>query len=95
MQDGISYQAYELLWQRILKGSDLILNASAGLKFTSPVREPKPLWKELDAALAYFDKLKPSCVDSGVSFEDRVARRKEEIESLQEALKILNGEDIA
>jgi len=51
--------------------------------------------KELDAALAYFDKLKPSCVDSGVSYEDRVARRKEEIESLQEALKILNGEDIA
>merc|ERR1712194_304042 len=51
--------------------------------------------KELDAALAYFDKLKPSCIDSGVSYEDRVARRKEEIESLQEALKILNGEDIA
>lgn len=51
--------------------------------------------KELDAALAYFDKLKPSCVDSGASYEDRVARRKEEIESLQEALKILNGEDLA
>merc|ERR1712227_1073143 len=50
--------------------------------------------KELDAALAYFDKLKPSCVEAGVSYEDRVARRKEEIESLQEALKILNGEDI-
>jgi len=50
--------------------------------------------KELDAALAYFDKLKPSCVDSGVSYDDRVGRRKEEIESLQEALKILNGEDI-
>jgi len=51
--------------------------------------------KELDAALAYFDKLKPSCVDAGVSYEDRVGRRKEEIESLQEALRILNGEDIA
>jgi len=51
--------------------------------------------KELDAALAYFDKLKPSCVDAGVSFEDRVARRKEEVESLQEALRILNGEDLA
>jgi len=50
--------------------------------------------KELDAALAYFDKLKPSCVDAGVSYEDRVARRKEEIESLQEALRILNGEDL-
>merc|ERR1719333_1151171 len=51
--------------------------------------------KELDAALAYFDKLKPSCVDSGVSYEDRVARRKEEIESLKEALQMLSGEDIA
>jgi len=51
--------------------------------------------KELDAALAYFDKLKPSCVDAGVSYEDRVARRKEEVESLQEALRILNGEDLA
>merc|ERR1719164_188492 len=54
--------------------------------------------KELDAALAYYEKLKPTCVTggtSGESFEDRVAQRKEEIESLQEALRILNGEDIA
>jgi len=51
--------------------------------------------KELDAALSYFEKLKPSCVDAGVSYEDRVARRKEEIESLQNALQILNGEDIS
>merc|ERR1740121_310218 len=35
--------------------------------------------KELDAALAYFDKLKPSCINSGVSYEDRVARRQDEI----------------
>jgi len=51
--------------------------------------------KELDAALQYYEKLKPSCVDAGESYEDRVARRKEEIESLQEALRILNGEDVA
>jgi hypothetical protein len=51
--------------------------------------------KELEAALAYYEKLKPACVDSGISYEDRVARRKEEIESLQEALRILNGQDIA
>merc|ERR1719456_609923 len=49
---------------------------------------------ELDAALSYFDKLKPSCIEVGVSYDDRVTRRKEEIESLQEALKILNGEEI-
>jgi len=45
---------------------------------------------ELDAALAYYEKLKPSCVDAGESYEERVARRKAEIESLQEALKILS-----
>jgi len=51
--------------------------------------------KELDAALRYFDKLKPSCVDSGVSYADRIARREAEIDSLKEALKVLNGEDLA
>merc|ERR1719161_3221190 len=49
---------------------------------------------ELDAALEYYEKLKPSCVDAGESYEERVARRKAEIESLQEALKILSGDDI-
>jgi hypothetical protein len=51
--------------------------------------------KELTASIEYYHKLKPDCIDSGVSYEERVARRKEEIESLQEALRILNGEDIA
>jgi hypothetical protein len=50
--------------------------------------------KELDAALAYFDKLKPSCVAEGVDYDERVQRRQEEIESLQEALRILNGKEI-
>jgi len=49
---------------------------------------------ELDAALGYYDKLKPSCVDAGLSYEERVRQREEEIQSLQEALKILSGEDI-
>jgi hypothetical protein len=48
---------------------------------------------ELNAAMEYYEKLKPSCIDAGVSYEDRVARRKEEIESLQDALKILSGEE--
>merc|ERR1719265_2312080 len=51
--------------------------------------------EELTAALDYYEKLKPDCVDLGLSYEDRVARRKEEIVSLQEALKILTGESFA
>jgi len=47
----------------------------------------------LDAALEYYEKLKPSCVDAGVSYEDRVAQRENEIASLKEALKILEGEE--
>jgi len=50
---------------------------------------------ELDAALAYYEKLKPSCVDAGLSYDERVRMREEEIQSLQESLKILGGEDIA
>ena len=50
--------------------------------------------KELDAALAYYAKLKPSCIGEAEPYEDRVAKRKEEIESLKEALRILNGEDV-
>jgi len=47
---------------------------------------------ELNKALDYYQKLKPSCIDVGMSYEEKRARRKEEIESLQEALKILSGE---
>jgi len=55
-------------------------------------KDLKSTQKELDAALAYHDELKPSCVDAGVSFSERSQRRQEEIESLQEALKLLGDE---
>merc|ERR1719408_631817 len=48
---------------------------------------------ELDKALDYYDKLKAECVDTQVSYEERVRMREEEIQSLQEALKVLAGED--
>lgn len=45
--------------------------------------------EQLDAAMKYYEQLKPSCVDAGLSYEDRVAKRNEEVQSLKEALKIL------
>lgn len=45
--------------------------------------------EELAAANEYFERLKPSCVDEGINYEEKVARRKEEIQSLKEALQIL------
>jgi len=50
---------------------------------------------ELDKALEYYSKLKADCLDTGLSYEERVKAREEEIQSLQEALRILQGEDIA
>uniref|UniRef100_A0A7S1FBN6 Uncharacterized protein n=1 Tax=Noctiluca scintillans TaxID=2966 RepID=A0A7S1FBN6_NOCSC len=49
--------------------------------------------KQLDAALDYFEKLKPTCINTDMSFEERQRRRDEEIQSLKEALRILNGEE--
>jgi len=57
-------------------------------------KELKLTQGELDAALAYYDKLKPDCVDHGLSYSDRKEMREEEIQSLKEALKILNQEDL-
>jgi len=50
--------------------------------------------RQLMAAQEFYEKLRPSCVFTGQTYEERVQRRKEEIEALHEALRILNGDDI-
>merc|ERR1719181_1048557 len=47
----------------------------------------------MQAALDELEKLKPVCVDSGMSWEERSARRDQEIDALKEALKILQDTD--
>jgi len=47
--------------------------------------------QELVAAMDYFEKLKPSCVDNKETYAQRVQRRNDEIQSLKEAVEILEG----
>jgi hypothetical protein len=47
----------------------------------------------LKNALDELEKLKPVCVDSGMTWEERTARREQEIDSLKEALRILHETD--
>merc|ERR1719291_1210702 len=51
---------------------------------------------QLDAAMAYYDKLKPSCLTTSTesSHAERVQRRESEIQALKEALAILSGETV-
>lgn len=61
-------------------------------KLNDTVEDLQGTQNELDKATKYYDSIKPRCVDPGVSYDDRVARRQEEIESLQEALRILEDQ---
>jgi len=46
---------------------------------------------ELDAVMAYIDKLKPQCEEKAMSYEEKKAAREAEIAGLKEALEILSG----
>merc|ERR1719178_516451 len=59
--------------------------------FASTQKDLKGSQEELEAAQAYFDKLKPDCIEEGLSFEERAKMRQEEIDSLKEAYDILDG----
>merc|ERR1719440_2541168 len=47
----------------------------------------------LDKALESLEKLRPTCVDTGMTYEERVAARENEIEALKNALCVLDEED--
>jgi len=46
----------------------------------------------LDKSVQEIQELQPACVETGMSYEDRVAKREQEIESLKEALCVLDKE---
>jgi len=47
--------------------------------------------KLLNTAVAELMELKPTCIDTGMSYEERVSRREDEIESLKKALCVLQA----
>jgi len=47
--------------------------------------------KELAAAEAYYEKLRPDCVDTGVAYAERKAQREQEMKDLKEAMEMLSN----
>mmetsp|Transcript_69297 Transcript_69297/g.203397 ORF Transcript_69297/g.203397 Transcript_69297/m.203397 type:complete len:189 (-) Transcript_69297:151-717(-) len=54
------------------------------------VKDLKAVDKELAKATEYYEYLKPSCIEVHVSYEERVAARKAEIQALKDAYGILD-----
>jgi len=50
--------------------------------------------KLLDGALKTIEDLKPMCIDTGMSYKERAAKREEEIEALKKALCALDPDKV-
>jgi len=70
--------------------NDLELTSSSLVGNLNDLKDTQEL---LDASLETLEKLRPACVDTGMSYEERVARREAEIEALKKALCVLDEED--
>jgi len=68
---------------------------AAEAKLQTDTVDLKATQDELLAADRYYEKLVPQCIDQGQTFEERTGARKAEIDSLKEALKLLESPDIA
>merc|ERR1719158_1860511 len=64
--------------------------ATADTTLLEATKDLKSTEDELLAADRYFAKLKPQCIEAGVTFEERTRQRESEIQSLKEALEILS-----
>merc|ERR1719243_566438 len=85
MQDG---KMLKMTKEMEIKGKQ---SEVASLKTTSTdlSSDKEGLTGELDAVLAYLDKLKPQCETKVPSYAERKAAREQEIEGLKSALDIL------
>jgi len=98
--EAASQEAYEDLMVESKKNKamkekkidmDTADKAAAESKLADDTKDLKMTQDELLAADRYYAKLVPQCFDKGQTFEERTASREEEIASLKQALKILEG----
>jgi hypothetical protein len=98
--EALAAKEYETLMEesKVDREAKRVENVKMGRQVTAKERELaatetdlKGAQEELEAAQAYFDKLKPDCIEEGLSFEERAKMRQEEIDSLKEAYDILDG----
>jgi hypothetical protein len=78
-----------------LKGTKESEKTDAELAITGAEADLKAEQVVLQNAMDELEKLKPVCVDSGMSWEERKARREQEVEALKEALRILEETDFS
>eukprot|EP00913_Durusdinium_trenchii_P013441 g12621.t1 len=81
-QESVFCEEKDLEHKKIQKGEkeQLIVGKKADLQNAD---------KELTAALEYYEQLKDSCLATGSTAQERAARRAEEIQSLKEAMDLL------
>jgi len=63
-------------------------------KIDSKMSDLKTAQHLLDGALKAVEALKPTCIDTGMSYEERVQKREEEIEALKSAVCILDTDSV-
>lgn len=69
--------------------------ASTEARVQEDTADLKGTQDQLLAAERYHARLVPQCIDRGMTWDERVAARKAEIDSLKEALSILSSADVA
>jgi len=102
--EAAEQEAYGTLMQESKKSKALKENDQSNKEGTKVDKESdlkstqdslKGTQEQLTKAMKYYETLKPTCVDNGISYEERVKRRQEEMSSLEQALKVLTGSDMA
>mmetsp|Transcript_76574 Transcript_76574/g.164197 ORF Transcript_76574/g.164197 Transcript_76574/m.164197 type:complete len:739 (-) Transcript_76574:184-2400(-) len=77
--------------KKALNEEDLITTKNTIVSKTADLTSAMSL---LDSALKMLEELKPTCIDHGMSYAERVQKREEEMDALKRALCILDTEGV-